>query len=150
MKTLFLTLLFLLSMHVQAAQLGSFVNEIKTSSTFEGLGNDPGGVVQTGQVIKFLIDNRSYPNGKVYFINSNYCEGSDCPVKWVALHYDFATKKVPDFHFAKPDFEDSVYYQPEAKNKKFIAGRVQTFVYEQDGQKTPFYGIWFFERDRLV
>lgn len=149
---------FLFSLIALAALLSPFARtasaatvshtlELKDEATFKAMSTAPGGVVRVGRVMKFLVDNRKYPDGKVYFINGNHCEGRDCPVKWVALHYDFAEKRLPNFHVEKRAFEDSVYYQSDADKKQFIAGRVQTFEVERDGKRETFYGIWFFERD---
>ncbi|MGZ3712152.1 MAG: hypothetical protein ACXVBE_10355, partial [Bdellovibrionota bacterium] len=138
---------FLFAHPVFAAKAPSFVNEIPSEAVFNAMANDSGGTVRAGKVVKFLIDNRAYPNNKVYFINGQYCEGQECPVKWVALHFDFAEVKLPNFHVEKRDFEDSVYYQNDLDKKKFIAGRVQTFEIEKEGKTKTFHGIWFFERD---
>lgn len=140
-------ILLLFAVPAFAARTPAFVNEITNEATFNSMASDSGGSVRAGKVVKFLIDNRNNPNGKVYFINGQYCEGRECPVKWAALHFDFAQRKLPNFHVEKREFENSVYYVNELPKKKFIAGRLQTFEIEKGGETKTFYGVWFFERD---
>ena len=74
--------------------VGPYVNEIRDKATFTAMANaEPTGMVQSGSVLKFLIDNRSYPaTPTIYYINGNYCDAEGCPTKFVELHRTFGNK----------------------------------------------------------
>jgi len=132
---------------VPAADASSYATSIATLATFRRFANRPGGVVRTGEVIKFLIDNRRYPNPRppVYYINGKFTDGGTKPVSWVALHRQWAGKVLPDFDYTLKQFSKTAYFTTALAKREWISGRIQTF--EDDGK--IFFGVWFIEMDLI-
>ena len=144
---LFLSLLAMMVSFEAGAVSKSFVTEIRDEKTFNEMADTPGGVVRTGAVIKFLIDNRKYPKpGQVYFINGRYCDSSGCPAPFVKLHREWGEKNLSGFRYDNTEFSRVTYHTNDLDKKEFIAGRIQTF--ESNGK--VFYGVWFVEMDLIA
>src|SRR3712207_5113896 len=93
-----------------------FVHEIRDAATFDAMAEAPSGVVRTGKIIKFLIDNRKYPGQpEIYFINGNSCSPEDkkakrCPSRYVELHRTFAARTLSKFTDDPAEFNSATYY----------------------------------------
>lgn len=135
------------------------LREIKTAQDFHDLSNqEPGGLVRSGQVLKFLVDNRNYPKSDIYYLNSHYCErmmldAQDSKCKYVYLHREFANKKF-NKKYAVSQYNDIAYNTSDLSTKKFIDGRIQVFDVPDSDSSTPnarkqIYGVWFIERDLI-
>ncbi len=126
----------------------SFVSDLPDEATFHAVATKPGGVLRTGEIIKFLIDNRGYPNNQptLYFINGNYCDKTGCPADWVALHRTWAEHNLKNFHYDNASYSAAAFHTNDLTKKSFVEGRIQTF--EWQGQ--VIYGVWFVEMDQIA
>jgi hypothetical protein len=135
------------------------LQEISKHEEFDRFANkDSGGIIRSGKVIKFLIDNRNFPEANVYYLNSNFCEESkkkpnDNNCNYVFLHRDFANHKFK-LNLDTTTYFDMAYNTSNLKEKKFIDGRVQVFeIPDPNGTdidaRKQVYGVWFIERDLI-
>jgi hypothetical protein len=143
---------------VQAKVIDS-LTEIAKTSEFESFANqEPGGIIRSGRVIKFLVDNRKYPHANVYYLNSNYCQqlgkkNEDTACNYVLLHREFTNHQFK-LNMDTTTYFDIAYNTSDLKKKKFIDGRVQIFEIPDEKSNDPearksVYGIWFIERDLI-
>lgn len=133
---------------VRDKSLPSFETSMSSIEMFRQFADRPGGVIRTGEVVKFLIDNRGSPGTQppVYFINANFTDGGDETVGWVALHREWAEQALANFDYTLKKFSRTAYFTTEIAKRDFISGRIQTF--ETNGE--VFFGVWFIEMDLIA
>lgn len=127
------------------------VSKVLSMDDFTALSIESQGVVRKGRVLKFLIDNRNSAKPEIHYLNANYCPKPSCssPPAEAIFHYDYAVKKLANFHMSKDAYNDATYFSTTLSERKFFDGRLQEMIITLNGQEVSFFAALFIERDLI-